>query len=170
MLSNVTSQQDGLGFKSAGHLEFFCVEFAWSGFPPYFFSVAICIYVCVCPVMDWWPVHGVPCFLQNAWWDRLRFPVTLDRISSIEIGWMDGYLLMHNYICPVSTLSENQQCLSVFWGTNVIWQGGRLAAHCKTSWLYCVKFNSKFPTQCSWTYTLLVNTLFISKCFFGQNG
>ena len=55
-------------------------------------------FVSVCPVMDWWPVEGVSCFLPSGSWHRLHRPWNLERDwADIENGWMDvlgGYFVL----------------------------------------------------------------------------
>ena len=97
-------------------------------------SLSVFVYVCVCIVIGCWPVPLVfPCLSQNAWWDRLKSPVNLKRISNVDIGWVDGwmdeYLLMHNYICYVNAC---QKVNNAFWsyGDQMSFHRDRLASHC----------------------------------------
>lgn len=45
-------------------------------------------------VTDWQPVQAVPYPWPRAWWDWLHLPATLDKISSLENGWMALYTMM----------------------------------------------------------------------------
>lgn len=71
------------------------------------------VYVCVCVVIGCWPAPPVPP-ASHKMHDGMgsSSPVTPKRISSVDIGRMDEYLLMHNYICYVSAC---QKVNNAFW-------------------------------------------------------
>jgi len=76
VVSTVTSQQEGLWYKS--QLSTWSVEFACS--PQFTVNVNVhgCLFrLSLCdPVMDWQHVQSVACLSPNGSWDRLQPPRT----------------------------------------------------------------------------------------------
>lgn len=64
----------------------------------------------VTPVMDWWPVQGVPCFLPYGSWDNLQHPCDpwLDKWKRMN-GWMGVSVIL--CVWPKSNWGKLWLCL-----------------------------------------------------------